>query len=808
MTSIQHLALACTVVWMFATSASGEQTPAALRRDIPPQPLPQALAAFALQTGLQLIYVSNIVRDQQSPGARADSQAAAALEQLLTGTGLRFEFLNSRTVKLFAPANARPTVAPLVAAPAHRPARSAALPAAQEEIVVTATRREGFASQAPLSMTVWSQQDMEASGIKGMAGIGALTPGVEFDFNTGISADFFTNLVIRGVALRHGNTTGIFIDDTQMYAAQAGTFGRAFPWSFDLERIEVLRGPQGTLLGQGTLGGAIRFILKQPNLRSASGYVRTEWSTTERGAANYEAGAAWGGPLISDVLAVRVSAWTRSEGGFVDHVDRLTGAVIEHNTNTSLGKSARAALTWQPMDAVQIAPSLVYESFDQRNPSTFFLSDSGAGELRNTSVVNQPAYDNFHLASLRFAARMRSADLSAVTSYTERAAGITVDINPAAADYTEGAALPITLQQTVFSQELRLSSADPGATLSWITGIHYSAVRYRQASSVVSFGTPVIEQTATVIDQNQREAYAQFALRLSKHITASAGWRFGRTTSDGATETPPISKLSGAETAVTPSYGLSYQTDASNLLYLTVAKGYRSGGVVPGCGTDLDRYLPDTIWNYEIGAKSRLLAGRVQLDANLFHGRLDNVQQDAITTTCVSSSPGATATTSGFELALRWMATHQFTLSLGAAYADAHFTQTVKSGDAVVVRSGDALGQPPLMPSPWTATASVDYNLALWSGVSANLRVEDAYRSRNPGPLYTDSPTSPEYNPDFKADPATNILNLRAQLQWPGLELTLLVDNALDSQPILGRRGTYVTTFRPRTVGLSATVRF
>src|SRR6266436_6789424 len=205
-----------------------------------------------------------------------------------------------------------------------------------EEIVVTATRREEQANRVPISMAVWTQEAMEASGVKGMDQIGALTPGVEFSFNTTIGAPGYTYLVIRGVTDRHAATTGVLIDDTPVPVARGDTFARSFSWTFDLNRVEVLRGPQGTLLGQGTLGGAVRFIMNQPSLTSFSGLARAEYSTTARGDTSYEAGAAIGGPLLTEVLGFRVSGWYRTDGGFVDRINPFTGATVDANANRQL----------------------------------------------------------------------------------------------------------------------------------------------------------------------------------------------------------------------------------------------------------------------------------------------------------------------------------------------------------------------------------------------------------------------------------------------------------------------------------------
>ena len=150
-------------------------------------------------------------------------------------------------------------------------------------------------------------------------------------------------------------------------------------------------------------------------------------------------------------------------------------------------------------------------------------------------------------------------------------------------------------------------------------------------------------------------------------------------------------------------------------------------------------------------------------------------------------------------------------MGLDVAYADAHYTQTLTVNDAVVVLNGDAVGQPPRVPSPSTLTASVDYRIGVARGVTLNVRAEDSFHGRNPGHFTTDNPQSPVYAPDVRADPSINVLNLRGSARWKHFDLGLFVNNALDAQPALAYRPNVpgsahyqAVTIRPRTIGVSA----
>jgi len=328
----------------------------------------------------------------------------------------------------------------------------------------------------------------------------------------------------------------------------------------------------------------------------------------------------------------------------------------------------------------------------------------------------------------------------------------------------------------------------------------------------------VEDHDATVIDQSRLEGFGQIGLRITKRLTASAGLRTGRTSYDWVIEAPSIIRDGASETWVTPRFNLSYQTEAGNLFYMTVAKGYRSGGVYPplaGCGETLNMFPPDTVWSYEIGAKDDLWGGRIHVEPSVFHIQWNNVQPDAFTNTCNLVSQRGTGASNGFDLAAQALVSERVKVGLAMSYTDAHFTQTLTVGNAVILHRGDALGHVPLVPSPWNVTASVEYKLGLKGSVTANVRAEDIFHSRNPGPFYEYNPASPFYDPGSRSDPSTNLVNLRASVQWSGFDLALFVNNALDLQPTLAQRDNdnggaifTATTFRPRTLGLSGTWRW
>ncbi len=232
--------------------------------------------------------------------------------------------------------------------PALRPPPNPPPRAALEEIVVTATRREENINRVPISVTAFSQEMIDQKGIKDFQDIVRFTPGVSID-TSGTNA-----ISIRGISSSGGaGTTGIYIDDTPIQMRALGfNPDDTLPKTFDLDRVEILRGPQGTLFGAGSEGGTVRYIMTQPSVTQESTYAKSEVSFTRGGEPSYEIGIAHGGPLIDDVLGFRASVWYRYDGGWIDRVDPTTLAVVDKDANRANTVAARLAFLIQPNDAL------------------------------------------------------------------------------------------------------------------------------------------------------------------------------------------------------------------------------------------------------------------------------------------------------------------------------------------------------------------------------------------------------------------------------------------------------------------------
>jgi iron complex outermembrane receptor protein len=377
------------------------------------------------------------------------------------------------------------------------------------EIIVTATRREESLSRVPISVSAFSQETMDQKGIKDITDIVRYTPGVSID-QTGTNA-----ISIRGISSSGGaGTTGIYLDDTPIQMRSVGfNPDDTLPKTFDLDRVEVLRGPQGTLFGSGSEGGTVRYILTQPSLTKDSTYAKSEVSFTQYGEPSYEAGVAQGGPIVDGVLGFRASAWYRKDGGWIDRVDPTTRAVVDKNANRDESLVLRLAAIWQPASALNITPSFYYQNRQEHDQSTYWpaYSDPDAGHFNNANPDRNPVPDKFYLPALKIELDLGKARLISNTSYYHRDETTAYEgtvynlsyyqtlgwpssgfgLSPATTYPlidTSGIHLPPGLtnyrspatvqnQQRSVMQEIRLESNDPTSRLTWTLGAFWQLTR-------------------------------------------------------------------------------------------------------------------------------------------------------------------------------------------------------------------------------------------------------------------------------------------------------------------------------------------
>jgi iron complex outermembrane receptor protein len=383
-----------------------------------------------------------------------------------------------------------------------------------EEVVVTATRREESIRDVPISISAFSQVQMDVQGMRGVDDVARLAPGILFTRSSGFGSDLGNTISIRGVSSPAGQaTTGIYIDDTPIQVGAvvaSGNFAdNAYPRLFDVERVEVLRGPQGTLFGSGSEGGTIRFITPAPSLTKASVYTRSEVSSTQYGAPSYEIGAAGGTPIVQDKLGFRASAWHRRDGGYVDSVDYYTGRVLQENNNYTDSTSARLAFAWAATDNLTITPSVYYQYIEANGSSAFYLPSDGltgttpggvtlpvfvqpygdVGDGEYVDIHQSPQWGKQQLTLPAVKVDYDFGDIALVsnTSYYERKQSQQTDFGFFQAGVFAGVLFPHPVWASTpavdhqnnrfFTQEVRLQSTDPQSRLRWVAGGFYSRTK-------------------------------------------------------------------------------------------------------------------------------------------------------------------------------------------------------------------------------------------------------------------------------------------------------------------------------------------
>ena len=727
------------------------------------------------------------------------------------------------------------------------------------DIVVTATRQSSTLSRVPLSVAAYSQERMDAQGVRDINDITRLTPGLS---QTAVGANDVSGnnrtISIRGIASNVGSaTTGIYIDDTPIQTRALGNISsNVYPEVFDLERVEVLRGPQGTLFGAGAEGGVVRFITPQPDLNKASGYARAELATTQSGAPSYEVGAAVGVPLIQDKLAVRVAGWYRRDGGYIDRVDPATSATIDKNANSQASYTIRAAMKWQPVEDFSALLSIFHQKQKVDDASTYFASYSNPGksDFNSARVSPSTSNDRFTLPTLTLQYDGSGFSVISTTSLFRRNVHRNVDYTNFVASLLlngpygygpgEASTADINDKQHDFTQEVRLQSNSDGP-LSWVLGGFYSRSKqstyqfnddsaFNIARTRLGLSTfPLLDGIATYqtnaqsIDK-QRAVFGQVDYRLFEGFKATAGLRYAKvSTSSERASAGPVAGTGGtfsgsqSEHPLTPKFGLSYQATPTTLIYATAAKGYRIGGVngsqsslcanalaAIGLSEQPNTYDSDSLWSYEGGLKTRI--GKLRLEASVFDIYWKNIQRQVTLNSCGASFVAnfGKARSTGFDLQAEFAATRNISVGGSVGYANARLTSDViGEANTIYGLSGDKIGGPPWT---WTVFGEVEkpiadnrtfYARADYQHVGSGGKIDyDVYG----------------VDPMIGSTDSYDQLSLRAGVRMSGIDLSAFVNNLLNQSPTLYRmRYTPAydsffqeSTLRPRTFGVTGSYRF
>jgi iron complex outermembrane recepter protein len=874
---LMHRSVALALGVALATSATAANVldvPQAI--SVPSQSLGDALRLVAKQANLQILFAPGLVDGHTAPAVSGRLPPREALDRLLAGTDLvaaeqRPGVIVVRDQRV-APESAPASGA--AAAPAEAAAPAAPESMQLEEIIVTAQRRSERLQDVPISVMVYTQEAMDAQGARTIDDISRLTPGVSFVRSANNNNSESSDIAIRGIVSNAGAaTTGIYIDDTPIQGRHLSFPSyNAYPALFDIERVEVLRGPQGTLFGAGSEGGTVRFITPEPSLERYSAYARSEIASTAHGDPVYEIGLAGGGPLIDGRLGFRASASYRNEGGYVDRVDWHSGRVVDEAANSNDTRTARLALKWQLTDALSITPSVFYQKREVDDTAAWWAPRPGEPDptggqfdspLRNGNAVRQPSVDEFVLSALNVKWDFGPVQLVSNTSYYKRDQSATTDytqfdraiflFDPYPAAGEEGFGFWGDRQRN-WTQELRLESTDKDARVSWTAGVFYqdaeetTSHRVYDPQLLQTFGLPpdfaggyIYVENPRIGTDKQLAVFGQADIKLTDRLELTLGLRYARAEFEGSAFYPEtfvvgpevLSAGKQKENPLTPKIGLNFQIDADNMVYVTAAKGFRIGGTNPKVGqfcyggpdTALGQYglsdVPpsydsDSVWSYEIGTKNSFANNRVLLNASAYLVKWKDIQQNVPLTSCgfqFTANLGE-AESKGFDIQAQARVTDGLTLGGTFAYTDAQFTKTVQLQPTVqsIVRDGDHIAG-----SPWTAVVFGQYDFSMFDK-DAYVRADYQYSARQEDQVQGQNPLNgaPLW---FPTVPVQSHTSLRAGVKWARFDVSVFAQNLFDTQPKLTQTqdigtptgGTplfYVVTWRPRTVGLTATYNF
>ena len=614
------------------------------------------------------------------------------------------------------------------------------------DIIVTATRRANTLQQVPLSITALNEAALQARTATSFLDYAGAAPNLSFG-TTGEGVSGSRTIAIRGVA--DAKTTGFYIDDTPL------------PESLDprvvgIDRIEVLRGPQGTLYGARSMGGTVRLITTQPDPTRLSGEVHGLASGTRLGGFNYQVDGAVNLPIATDVAALRLGGFSSQDSGYFSRVFNTPGGTPGQTTEKqNIGRvrsyGAQAALQLRPASGLTITPRIIYQHTasngfpfaDVAVPAGLVSTVLQPGSLvqRRAFDIAEGGRDRWALGSVDIQYKTGIGQIISSTSFFDRKIRDQEDYSSYIPSLVGGLVPPVPgLAQLYrrtrqFTQEVRFSS-DFSGPFQLIVGGYFSKARelrqiaptYQSTLLLLGFPTDLVLDSSLRSRTREIAAFGEASYSLTSHLKATVGLRAfdTRLSADQTAVGVAVGGVASfpntvnSEHGVTPKLNLQYSFDKNNQIYANVAKGFRPGGVnglVPtafGCAANLAAlgltqdstkfYRSDSLWSYELGAKTSLFSRALTLNGAIFQIDWDNIQQ-RISLACgfAFRSNNGKARSRGFEAEATLRPMPGLTLTAGAGYTNAKFTE---SPAAAQYKAGDRVPQVPR----WTATTAVDYN--------------------------------------------------------------------------------------------------
>jgi iron complex outermembrane receptor protein len=650
------------------------------------------------------------------------------------------------------------------------------------EIVVTARKRSERLIDVPETIQAFSEASLEKAGISNMDKLGQAIPNVVLNRR----GDNEPNVVIRGIG-SFGNVQGIgfYVDDVQNFTDQATRL-------VDLERVEVLKGPQGTLYGGSSIGGAVKYVTKKPSQEfegSAAIDLGEQSILNIRGSINVP---------FSQTFAARISGYVDANDGFMRN--GLTGV----NNDKSKEYGVRAAFRFTPTEDTDINLSLRTTYLDNGG-NDYYLTPKDTTYLSRQDL-NENVFNKRRIFGgiLSIEQQLGGMSLTSLTSFTERRVRRLLDVEYSPVDVIS-VRYSAPVKSTVFTQELRLAS-DKDEGLNWLIGGNYTRFRNR-SSSAYNFdayfsanfdgGPFVIEDYNNTTDLEQTLAGFADLIWKSGGFEATLGARLNSFKYYGRNRNVDPDSATVKDTTVLPKLTLSYKVDPAVMLYATAAEGYEPGRFKLSAFNPIIPYKPERAMNFEVGAKGQTADSLFSYEVAGFYIKSKNRQLEAL----VLDDQGipqegignvGDARTIGAEFSFTLRPSRELSISANGGWMNSKFTAGLFDGMRV-----------PYAPH-FSGGAAIDYTVDLSDAMKLSVRADV---SHNSGFFWdTDNMLSQE---------SYDLVGLRLAVgavddRW---ELAVRADNLfnekynLELQPwdetsVLARRG------QPRLVVGSFTVRF
>ena len=720
-----------------------------------------------------------------------------------------------------------------------------------DDIVVTAQKRSQLLIDVPQSITVVSGAALERQQANDFQDYLKLIPGLQLDQSTpGAGRLILRGLNTGGVA----STVATYVDETPFGSSSALVNGGVLAGdfnTFDMARVEVLRGPQGTLYGASSLGGVLKFVTNAPDPTKLEAKVRGSAETTKGGAASYSGDAMVNLPLSSS-LAVRASGYYRKDGGWIDSVGITANDAFgyplttrtQSNINSDQVYGGRASLLYAPDKQFQVRLTAILQDIRAKAPSTV---DSDPDTLRTlygseTQSAFSPQFTNvnYRLYNGTLDYDFGFAKLTSSSSYSTQNQTLLQDATFNLSGLLRAAlgspANEIYLAQQTndrrFTQEVRLASSRKG-TFDWLIGGYYTnekgSLIQGYGDNVPGTNTPiaypfVLAQVALTSKYQEYAGFADGTLHLGTRFDLEFGGRYSHNSQRAdqsaigvlAGNVPINSNIRSSDNVFTYSVAPKYKVSDHVSLYARVAKGYRPGGpnvIAPKAPpTTPTSFGPDTTVNYEAGFKAETADRAFALDMSVYRIDWKNIQLLADVNGFGVNINGASARSEGVEFTATMRPTPGFVTSVNGAYNNARLRTDVPA--LVGGKAGDKL---PFTPE-FSLSINADYDWRLGGDTTAFIG----------GSVRSLSQQTASYDPAYQAATGHQrmvegyeVLDLRAGINFKRFTLEgyvrnlnnadgktsigVLTPNGLNANP----NGAIETgVIRPRTFGVSITVSY